>query len=280
MDKHQHSQDPKPKRRELSMAKVEQVKDPVCGMMVDPLNAAGTYEHKKQTYYFCSTHCVKRFGSDPEGFLKGQYQQSMESHGTTGMAIYICPMCSGVEADKPSACPKCGMALEQEIAAAPATKTEYVCPMHPEVVQDQPGSCPKCGMALESRTVSLEEEDNLELTDMTRRFWMGLVLALPVFFLAMSEMFPGFQIERFIDGKWLGWAQLLAGDPEACIVATERAQRLDDAVLVVRLVRLVGLVGLGLVGLPTCGVRSWTFGRLVHSIVPHSFITTRSGTTC
>ena len=195
------------------MAKMEQMKDPVCGMMVDPLNAAETYNHNEQTYYFCSTHCMKGFGSDPEGFLKGQYHQSMEPHEATGTTKYICPMCPGVEADKPSPCPKCGMALEQEIAAAPATKTEYVCPMHPEVVQDQPGSCPKCGMALEPRTVSLEEEDNPELVDMTRRFWVGLVLALPVFFLAMSEMIPGLQIERFIDGKLLGWIQLAFSTP-------------------------------------------------------------------
>jgi len=158
MEHHLHPQDNKPPRRDLSLAKVEQVKDPVCGMMVDPLNAAETYEQKAQTYYFCSAHCVKRFGSDPEGFLKGQFHQSMEPHGATETTKYICPMCPGVEADKPSACPKCGMALVPEIAAAPATKTEYVCPMHPEVVQDKPGSCPS-GMALEPRTVSLRIED-------------------------------------------------------------------------------------------------------------------------
>jgi P-type Cu+ transporter len=213
MEHHPHPKDAKSPRRDLSMAKVEQVKDPVCGMMVDPLNAAGTYEHNEQTYYFCSTHCVKRFGSDPEGFLKGQHQQSIEPHGATETTKYICPMCPGVEADKPSACPTCGMALEPKIAVVPATKTEYVCPMHPEVVQDQPGSCPKCGMALEPRTVSLEEEENPELTDMIHRFWIGLVLALPVFFLAMSEMIPGLNIERFINGTSLGWAQLVFSTP-------------------------------------------------------------------
>ncbi|GJL49183.1 MAG: copper-translocating P-type ATPase [Nitrospirales bacterium] len=213
MEHDPHPQDIKLPRRELSMAKVEQVKDPVCGMMVDPLNAAETYEHNEQTYYFCSTHCVKRFGSDPGGFLTGQYQPSMMKEAPVGTTKYICPMCPGVEADKPSACSKCRMALEPEIAATPATKTEYVCPMHPEVVQDQPGSCPKCGMALEPRTVSLEEEDNPELADMTRRFWIGLVLATPVLFLAMSDMVPGLNIERFINGTWLGWAQLVFSTP-------------------------------------------------------------------
>ncbi len=189
------------------------VKDPICGMMVDPLHAAGTYEHKGQTYYFCSTHCVKRFGSDPGGFLKGQYEQSIEAHGVTETTTYICPMCPGVEADKPSACPKCGMALEPEMAVAPATKTEYVCPMHPEVVQDQPGSCPKCGMALEQREITLEEEANPELKDMIRRFWLGLVLTLPVFFLAMSEMIPGRPVEQALSPSDMSWVQWVLATP-------------------------------------------------------------------
>ena len=195
------------------MAKMEQVKDPVCGMMVDPLNAAGTYEHNEQTYHFCSAHCLKRFGSDPEGFLKGKSHASMTKETPAGATKFICPMCPGVEADKPSACPTCGMALEPEISAAPATKTEYVCPMHPEVVQDHPGSCPKCGMALEPRTVSLEEEENPELADMTRRFWIGLVLTLPVFFLAMSEMIPGQPVEQVLSPSVMSWVQLALATP-------------------------------------------------------------------
>jgi Cu+-exporting ATPase len=213
MDHQRHTPKGKAKRRELSMAKVEQVKDPVCGMMVDPLNAAGTYNHKEQTYYFCSTHCVNRFGSDPEGFLKGQYQQSMEPGGAIETTKYICPMCPGVEADKPSVCPKCGMALEPEIAVAPATKTEYVCPMHPEVVQDQPGSCPKCGMALEPREITLEEEANPELKDMTRRFWIGLGLALPVFLLAMSDMIPGRPVQQVLSPSVMSWVQWVLATP-------------------------------------------------------------------
>jgi Cu+-exporting ATPase len=213
MDHQRHSPEGKPKRRELSMAKVEQVKDPVCGMMVDPLNAAGTYTHQEQTYYFCSTHCVNRFRSDPDGYLTGKHKQSMEAEPVKPGAKYICPMCPGVESDKPAPCPKCGMALEPEIAFAPGTKTEYVCPMHPEVVQDQPGSCPKCGMALEPREIALEEEENPELTDMTRRFWIGLVLALPVFFLAMSDMIPGRPVQEVLAPSVMSWVQWLLATP-------------------------------------------------------------------
>ena len=87
----------------------------------------------------------------------------------------------------PAACPKCGMALEPESPALPATKTEYTCPMHPEIVRAEPGSCPICGMALEPRTVAVEEE-NPELRDMTRRFWIGLALTAPLLAIAMGSM--------------------------------------------------------------------------------------------
>src|SRR5581483_10557963 len=78
------------------------------------------------------------------------------------------------------------------------TKTEYFCPMHPEIVRDAPGSCPICGMALEPRTVALAEEANPELTEMTRRFWIGVVLSVPVLLLAMSEMIPGQPVQHAI----------------------------------------------------------------------------------
>ena len=180
MEHHSSASEGKPKRRELSMAKVAQVKDPVCGMMVDPLTAAGKFEHGGTMYYFCNPRCLDRFSQDPDGYLTGKHTQSMEAEPAKPGATYICPMCPGVESSKPAACPKCGMALEPDIAVAPATRTEYVCPMHPEVVQDEPGSCPKCGMALEPREITLEEDDNPELKDMTRRFWIGLALTIPV----------------------------------------------------------------------------------------------------
>ncbi|HNP30601.1 MAG TPA: HAD-IC family P-type ATPase, partial [Nitrospirales bacterium] len=203
----------KPRRRELGMAKIEQVKDPVCGMMVDPLTAAGKFEHAGTMYYFCNPRCQDKFSHDPEGYLTGKHSQSMDEEPAKPGAKYICPMCPGVESSKPAACPKCGMALEPDIAVAPVTKTEYVCPMHPEVVQDQPGSCPKCGMALEPREITLEEEDNPELKDMTRRFWIGFVLTLPVFFLAMSEMIPGKPVQQILSPSIMSWVQWVLATP-------------------------------------------------------------------
>ena len=86
-------------------------------------------------------------------------------------------------------CPKCGMALEPWWHRAP--RTEWTCPMHPQIVRDEPGSCPICGMALEPRTVGAVEGPDPELVDMTRRFWIGLVLTLPLLAFVMGDMLPG-----------------------------------------------------------------------------------------
>src|SRR2546423_10358975 len=102
-------------------------------------------------------------------------------------AAYVCPMCPEVRKSNPGACPSCGMALEAEFPAG-RTKTEYTCPMLPEIVRPEPGSCPICGMALEPRTVTATQEENPELRDMTRRFWIGVVLTTPLLAIAMSSM--------------------------------------------------------------------------------------------
>jgi P-type Cu+ transporter len=111
------------------------------------------------------------------------------------------------------ACPKCGMGLEPVTAMAPAIKTEYVCPMHPEIVRSEPGSCPICGMSLEPRTVSLEEEANPELVDMTRRFWVSLALATPVLVLSMSGMIPGDPVHQLFSNRALVWIEFVLSTP-------------------------------------------------------------------
>src|ERR1700737_1495588 len=98
-------------------------------------------------------------------------------------------MCAEVRVIVPGACPRCGMALEREMPLA-ASHVEYTCPMHPEMVRPGPGSCPICGMALEPRMVAAQEEDNPELRDMTRRFWISLALTAPLFAVAITDMLP------------------------------------------------------------------------------------------
>jgi len=105
-------------------------------------------------------------------------------------AFYTCPMHQDIQQDHPGDCPKCGMALEPLAPTITQSKTQYTCPMHPEIVRDEPGDCPKCGMTLEPIVIKGEEE-NHELTDMTRRFWVSVVFAFPVFISAMgSEFWP------------------------------------------------------------------------------------------
>ena len=149
--------------------------DPVCGMTVDPQEAAGKLEYGGRTYYFCSTHCLEQFRADPEKHLPGAAAQ------------------------------------EEEEAAPPGAI--YTCPMHPEVRQPGPGACPKCGMALEPEAPSEEEAPNPELADMTRRFRVSLVLTIPVAFLGMSDMILGGALQHYLSSAALNWIQLALATP-------------------------------------------------------------------
>jgi P-type Cu+ transporter len=133
---------------------------------------------------------------------------------SSSAAKYYCPMCPGVGSDKPGDCPQCGMALERNPAWKAEARVIYTCPMHPEIEQDQPGNCPKCGMALEPKTVTGEaEEDDSELRDMSRRFWIGGALTLPVFFLAMSHLVPALGDFEWISGPVARWTQFILSTP-------------------------------------------------------------------
>jgi Cu+-exporting ATPase len=121
-------------------------------------------------------------------------------------------MCPEVHEQAPGACPKCGMALEPERIEMTTVRVEYTCPMHPEIVQDHPGDCPKCGMALEPRSVT-PQEDTSELDDMTRRFWLSAVLALPVFTLAMvADLVPAW-LPGALSMKSVQWIECVLATP-------------------------------------------------------------------
>jgi len=140
--------------------------------------------------------------------------RSGDGGAASGRGRYICPMCPGVESDRPDACPTCGMALESA-TPQPTRQTRYTCPMHPEIVQDEPGECPTCGMALEPMSVTIEPERSPELIDMTRRLWVGAALALPVLLLAMGPMLPGLGpvLEGLIPGRLSRWLELAFATP-------------------------------------------------------------------
>ena len=196
----------------------EKLLDPVCGMEVDRESPFKTvYEGRE--YFFCSGHCLTQFTADPGQYLKGGQgaepapappEQTEAEQG----AYYTCPMDPEVRQKYPGPCPICGMALESAGApAAPSTKTEWTCPMHPEIVRDEPGSCPICGMALEPHTITLEEEENPELVDMRRRFWVSLILTIPVVVIAMGHMIPGRPLEHLATRYFWGWVELALATP-------------------------------------------------------------------
>ena len=126
---------------------------------------------------------------------------------------YTCPMHPEVLEDEPGDCPKCGMALES-LLPAPQSPTKWTCPMHPEIVQDGPGSCPICGMALELMSPAAEDADNVELRNMSRRFWLAAVFTLPVLVLAMGDLvLPGEPIAALIRPQVRVLLELLLATP-------------------------------------------------------------------
>lgn len=150
----------------------------------------------------------------PDQCHQGQ-KPPRENKGTShakSRSFYTCPMHPDVKSSSPGACPKCGMALERSVPAVPTGKVEYVCPMHPEIVRSEPGSCPICGMALELRT-PVEEAENPELRDMSRRFWVGLVLSIPLLILAMPEFIPIDIVRESLTGNWSPFVQLFLATP-------------------------------------------------------------------
>ena len=145
--------------------------DPVCGMTVDPHTTLHRHTHQGRPYYFCSAGCRAKFAADPQKYL---------SPGG-----------------------------DRQTISAPEG-TIYTCPMHPEIRQVGPGSCPICGMALEPETVTAEAAPNPELADMTRRFWIGLALTIPVFALEMGQHLFGLHV---LDQTLSNWIQLAFATP-------------------------------------------------------------------
>ncbi|MET4697791.1 Cu+-exporting ATPase [Constrictibacter sp. MBR-5] len=214
------------------------VKDPVCGMTVDPATAKHSASHGGETYWFCSARCRERFEAEPERWLNPQPQEP--AAGSEG-ALHVCPMCEGVEKMGPGTCPKCGMALEPANPVAAKT-TRYTCPMHPEIVRDEPGECPICGMALEPVAVTAEQGPNPELVDFRRRFIVGSVFTVPLFLLAMgTHLVDLHDVVSPIVSHWIQFALATPVVLWAGLPFFERAW----ASLVTRNLNMFTLIGLG-----------------------------------
>ena len=145
--------------------------DPVCGMKVDPATTRYRAEHADQAYFFCGARCLERFTAEPERFIAGK-------------------------------------------EPAPATVVpgaSWTCPMHPEIVRDKPGSCPICGMALEAMVAAAGVEENPELADMTRRFWVGVALSTPLLAITMAEHIDKARLDAVLPPRANVWIQLVLG---------------------------------------------------------------------
>lgn len=150
------------------------VKDPVCGMMIDPTTAkGGSTQHNGQTFYFCNPKCKTKFEAEPSKYLS----------------------------------PKIETLSKANLEAI------YTCPMHPEIRQKGPGNCPICGMALEPEEISLEEIENPELVDFTKRLKVSVPLAVPLLLLAMSDLIPGQPVQHAVPVWINAGIQLLLATP-------------------------------------------------------------------
>ncbi len=188
--------------------------DPVCGMTVRP-DGQHRLSYQGKTYLFCSGGCLAAFEAAPERYLPAASGTPAApppgpAQPITAASAYTCPMHPEIQQPGPGSCPDCGMALEPMGMAGIETRTEYTCPMHPEVLSREPGTCPICGMALEPRSVVIEE-DNPELADMTRRFRVGLGLAVPVFVIAMLSDLTGLMSAPLM--RWIQWLELGLATP-------------------------------------------------------------------
>jgi Cu+-exporting ATPase len=194
------------------------VRDPVCGMSVDPGAGKPSAEHGGRLFHFCSAGCRTKFVAEPEKYLTAtdpvcgmNVDRATAKHFSRheGQGFYFCS--AGCQA-KFEAEPAKYLAGRPEPQAMPKG-TQYTCPMHPEIVRDRPGSCPLCGMALEPMGVPTGDEGpNPELVDFTRRFWVSAVLSVPLLIVAMAPML-GLTFQAFVDERAMVWLELALASP-------------------------------------------------------------------
>lgn len=171
-----------------------QAKDPVCGMTVEPENAAGSAEYQGQPFFFCSRSCHDKFVASPEAYASPATESTCDSCKTTGH--------SHAENN----------GKNKSEATAEERERIYTCPMHPEIEQQGPGDCPICGMDLEPKEVTADTGDDQQYQNMKARFWVGLLFSLPLLVITMGPMF-GIPVSQFASPSLLDWSQLVLATP-------------------------------------------------------------------
>src|SRR5580700_5719000 len=226
-------------------------RDPVCGMNVNPAAAKHLHHHEGKTYHFCCAPCLEKFKADPAKYLNATAPAPSSSLVTLGATKP--PASTDLYSHRPEALSRakastyvCPMSLEPELPVA-STRTDYVCPMHPEIVRHAPGSCPICGMSLEPRTVTSAAEENPELRDMTRRFWISVALTAPLLAVAMGAML-GYKLNIDLNLEGipinLPWIELVLATPVVLWCGFPFFQRFWTS-LVNRSPNMFTLIGMG-----------------------------------
>ncbi|MFO1126886.1 MAG: heavy metal translocating P-type ATPase [Rhodospirillales bacterium] len=238
------------------------MKDPVCGMTVDPQAGKPQHTHKGVTYFFCCPGCKEKFAANPEAYLAPA--PPADAAAEQRMKDPVCGMTVDPQTGKPQythggvtyffCCPGCKekFANDPEAFLRPAAGTAkqsgpadavYTCPMHPEIEQVGPGDCPICGMALEPKTVSLTEGPSAEYVDMRRRLWISAALALPLVALAMGRHLAPSAFDHLSAG-WLNWVEFLLATPIVLWAARPFFVRFLSSLRTMRL-NMWTLIGLG-----------------------------------
>ncbi|RVB76957.1 MULTISPECIES: heavy metal translocating P-type ATPase [unclassified Mesorhizobium] len=212
------------------------IRDPVCGMTVDPAVGKPTAEHGGHLYHFCSERCRSKFAAEPEKYLTAtdpvcsmRVDRATAKHFSRheGQGFYFCSAGCKVKFE---AEPAKYLGDRPQPQAMPKG-TQYTCPMHPEIVRDKPGACPICGMALEPMGVpSGDEGPNPELVDFTRRFWVSAVLSVPLLIFAMAPML-GLTFSAFVEDSAKVWVELALASPVVLWAAFPFFHRGWDSVL-------------------------------------------------
>jgi len=169
-------------------------------MTVDPARAKGQHDHQGTTYFFCAVACRARFIADPARYLAPDYRPAGMGGGLVSLG-------------KPRMMRTAPAPSPDPARAPPPSGPRYVCPMDPEVSSPVPAACPKCGMALEAETITLDEKPDPELANMTRRFWVALVLAAPLFLYGMAEMLVGHKAMHILPARVLATLELALTTP-------------------------------------------------------------------